>query len=646
MTLFKQIATMLSIFLIIILTTVLILNFNSANNAVQDRLYEDAKNTASSLSLSLGTANGDISIMSTMINANFDSGNYLEISLVDVQEHTVVEENILYNRKVESSQANVPEWFLKFIHIEAPIASANVSAGWSQVGILHIQSDVSYAYTQLYTILINLLISFSILVALGLIFLYLILSIILKPLKEVQRQAEAVTRNEFIIQTGIPYTTEFKDVVLGINTMVSKMKAMFEKGNEEFKRQKELEYSDVSTKLKNRKYLIDKLPEFLKIDASSKGGINMMIALSGIVEANEKIGHKNVDTLFIDIADIFKAHASNYPNSIVARMNGTEFAILLPDCSDEDGLELAKGIKQSTTELIQKLKLDTEITFLSLGLYEYNYTLNIGQLLSLSDNALSQAKFETNHIHLDKAEDATEVMGKTAWNTIINNALEKNSFQFVSWTAVDAKRKKIDHNVLSLILKAKDKTYYYGQFMAAANRADLSNAIYSNILNKLFKTPDMTLKGSLCSLRLSYEYLELSTTYEELFALLKKYGSKFPLKLIIEIPDKMMRQNSQNIKLYKQLFEKYQIEIGIYEFIGESSDYHYLQDLRPIYIKGESNYFLSQSDQSLSALRLITDTIGISLIATGVMDMDTLHTLEDKDVHIIQGRATEMIELK
>jgi len=646
MTLFKQIAIMLSIFLIIILTTVLVLNFKSANNAVQDRLYEDAKNTATSLSLSLGTANGDISVMSTMINANFDSGNYREIRLEDAQEYTVVDENILYDRKVESKQANVPLWFLDFVHIEAPVASANVSAGWSQVGILYVQSDVSYAYTQLYTILINLLISFGILVILGLIFLYLILSTILKPLKEVQRQAEAVIRNEFIIQTDIPYTEEFKDVVLGINNMVSKMKAMFEKGNAELKRQKELEYSDSATKLRNRKYLIDKLPEFLKIDASSKGGINMMISLSGVIQANETIGHKEVDKLFLEIAEIFKAHASNYPNSISARMNGTEFAILLPDCSNKDGLELAYGIQNSTNKLIENIGLDKSITFLSLGLFEYNHRQSIGQLLSSSDNALSKAKFNTDHIHLDVAEDSVEVMGKKAWNSIIEQALQNNNFNFVSWKAVDAKLKKDAHNVLSLVLKSEDKTYYYGQFMAAANRAGLSNAIYSNVLHKMFKTPDMTLQGSVCSLRLSYEYLISQNSYEELYTLLGKYGSKLPLKLILEIPDKLMRQNSKTIKLYKLLFEKYNIDLGIYEFIGESEDYHYLQDLRPVYIKAESSYFLTQTHESISALRLITDTIGISLIASGVMDMDTLHKLQEKDIHIIQGRATEMIDLK
>jgi diguanylate cyclase (GGDEF)-like protein len=640
MTLFKQIALMLSTFLVIILMTVLVLNFNSSNESVQDRLYTDAKNTASSLSLSLGTSQGDLSIMTTMINASFDSGYYRYITLVDI------EDNLIYKREVEQKILDVPEWFINAINIKAPIASANVSAGWSQVGVLKVQSDAGYAYKQLYTILINLLISFGIIAAVGLAVLNLLLVALLKPLKEVQKQAEAVIRNEFIIQENIPYTKEFKDVVLGMNNMVSKVKAMFDKGNEELKRQKELEYIDKSTKLRNRKYLIDKLPEYLKIDASSKGGINIMIALSGVIEANEKIGHRNVDQLLMNIANIFNAHAKNFDNSIVARMNGTEFSILLPDCSDINGLELAKGIYASTKELIESSNLDSNETFISLGLYAYNYKENIGQLLSHSDNALAQAKFNDDNIHLAKAENTVEVMGKEAWRKIINIAIETNNFNFVSWTAVDAKRRKIAHNVLSLTLKVdKDTTYYYGQFMAPANQAGLSDKIYQNVLNMMFKTPDMTLKGSTCSLRLPYDYLEQQETFNEMSALFSVYAQNLPFKLIIEMPDKLVRQNSAFVKKYKALFEKYRIDMGVFEFIGESVDYQYLQDLRPVYIKGESSYFLSQTDQALSALMLITDTVGITLIAAGVMDMNTLNKLQEKDIHVIQGRVTEMIEL-
>lgn len=639
MTLFKQIALILSILLIIILATVLNLNFKAANTSVQDRLYEDAKNTATSLSLSLGSANGDISMMSTMINANFDSGTYSYISLVDV------DNVLLYERKAEGEQLDVPEWFLSITNIEAPVASANVSAGWSQVGILNVQGDVSYAYNALYTILKGLLISFSIISALGLLALNLLLIVILKPLKEVQKQAEAVIRNEFILQDNIPYTTEFKDVVLGMNNMVSKVKAMFDKGNRELKRQKELEYIDPVTKLRNRKYLIDKLPEYLKIDAVSKGGINMMIALSGAIEANEVLGRKKADELFNDIAEIFTTETEDYDNAIIARMNGTEFSILLPDCQSMHGLMVAEAILVNSQFMIKKHELNNDETFISIGLYEYNHKQSIGEVLSHSDNALAQAKFKDWNIHLSKADDIVEVMGKNAWREILLNAIKRNSFSFASWPVVDAKQKKLIHNVLSLTINIdKGTTYSYGQFMASANQIGLSDDIYRNVLTTLFKSPEPTLHYSTYSLRLPYEFLILSNTYDEMKKLFATYALVLPFKLIIEMPDKLVNQNSELVQDYKRLFEKYTIDMGIFEFIGESHDYQYLQDLRPIYIKGEPNYFLSQNEQTLSALRLIADSVGISLIATGVMNEDTLEQLETKEIHIVQGKVTDNIK--
>ncbi len=637
MTLFKQIALLLSIFLIILLTTVLTLNFKSANQSVQERLYEDAKNTATSLSLSLGSANGDISMMSTMINANFDSGNYQHISLTDI------DGKVVYERKNES-EADVPQWFLNLVNIEAPIAAANVSAGWNPIGILEVQSDTSYAYSHLYAIFKDLIISFSILALIALIVLNFLLHAILKPLKKVQQQAEAIMKNEFIIQNEIPYTKEFRDVVLGMNSMVTKLKTMFEKGNEELKKYKEMEYIDQTTKLKNRKYLIDKLPAYLKNDATSKGGINMMISLNGIMEANEQIGHKNVDELLIAIAKIFLEHANRYEDSIVGRMNGTEFAILLPDCSNDEAIQLAQQIYDATIELIKLYKLNTEVTFISIGLCEYNYKQTISQLLALSDNALAQAKFHDHHIYLESLENEKDVMGKDAWRNTILEALKSNSFSLVSWKAINTKTQTLAHNVLSISMKTQEHTSYsYGQFMALANQTGLGLQVYKQIMQMIFTTPDTKLKDSTCSIRLSYEYLNLDVTYEELYSLCSHYAQQLPFKLIIEIPDKLLLKNLIRAKEYKQLFEKYHIDIGIYEFIGEGSDYKYFQDLRPTYIKGEAEYFLGQSDQGFSALRLITDALDITLIATGVKEIQTLKQLQSRDIYIIQGELTEKL---
>jgi diguanylate cyclase (GGDEF)-like protein len=447
-----------------------------------------------------------------------------------------------------------------------------------------------------------------------------------------------------VVVLVVEVTKEFKDVVIGMNTMVRKVKAMFDKGNEELKRQKEMEYIDQDTKLRNRKYLVDKLPEYLKIDAASKGGINIMVAFSGVVDANEKIGHRDVDALIVEMADIFRAHASNYFNSIVARMNGTEFNILLPDCEADDALVIAQGIYDSVSKVIENAELDPKVTYISLGLYEYTYTNTIGELLSLSDNALAQAKFTEENIHLDRNEEATEVMGKDAWREVIHKAIEHNGFEFISYKAVDVDTKQNIHNALSISMNVSGENYHFGQFMAPANQAGLGDAIYQKVLDIMFMQPDMRLQNSTCSIRLPYEFLEKPDTYEHMSKLFEVYAKKLPFKLIIEMPDKLISQGSELVKLYQELLKKYNFEMAVFEFIGESGEYQYLQELRPAYIKGECDYFINQSDQGLNALKLITDSVGISLIATGVMDMEVLNNLKDKGVHIVQGRATEMIE--
>jgi diguanylate cyclase (GGDEF)-like protein len=640
MTLYKQTALILSLFLLIILSTVLVLNFQSANKGVQDRLYEDAKNTATSLSLSLGGANGDLSMMATMINANFDSGNYRKITLVDV------ESNPLYERVIESDIVIVPEWFTKMLTLRAPVAFANVSAGWSQVGILRVQSDSTYAYKQLYSILMDLLISFAVIAALSLTALNLLLHAILRPLKEVQKQAAAITQNEFIIQDNIPYTKELADVVVGMNNMISRVKAMFEKGNEELKVHKELEYTDEITQLKNRKYLIDRLPAYLNVDASYEGGVNMIVAFSGIIEANEKIGHQQVDNLFVNIAEIFRKNTKNINDSIVARINGTEFSMFLPNYPRSDAIELAKSIQKHCFNTIDSAGLDQHETFVSIGIYEYNHKDTISELFSRSDNALAQAKFNHEHIHIEKADTAVEVMGKEAWKLLINKAIEKNRFSFVSWGVIDTKNKKLVHNVLSIhLILDKNSSYSYAQFMAPAIQTGLSCEIYKKIVAMLFNDSVALLGASTYSLRLPQEYLQKQGTYHDISELLRANAAMMPFKLIIELPDKLVRQDSKNIREYIELFRRYGVEIGIFEFIGESEDYRYLRDLRPLYIKAEGSYFITQSDQSMSSLRLITDSVGISLIAVGVADTEMLWMLKEKDINIVQGEITETLEL-
>jgi predicted signal transduction protein with EAL and GGDEF domain len=638
MTLFKQLSLLIAILLITIFAIVLGIDIKNSVKSVQDQLYADAKNTATSLSLSLASANGNISMISTMINADFDNGIYQSISLVGMQGDT------LYERHGTQKVAEVPTWFTRLISIKAPVASANVSAGWNPIGVLNIQSDTKKAYQHLYEVIRSLTISFAIIFIISFGFLYLLLMLILKPLKALRAQADAITNSQFIIQEKVPFTQDFKDLVVAMNAMTKKVEGIFHHANETLQKQSELLYKDEGTGLHNKKFLVNKLPEYLKIDAQIPEGVSMLIALNGVTEANQVLGHAFVNKLFIEITTMLKRHANDFNDSLVVRMSGTEFFLLLPLCKEEDGLLLAKSMEQASSILLGK-ELDQDITYLSFGLYPYHHTQTADQLLSALEYALSQAKNRVNdeNIYMHKTVSDAEIMSKNEWNQSLQFALQHNAIQFDTYNVVDFTSRKTAHKVLSISLISERQKFSYGQFIAAAIALGLDIEIYKKAVDKLLASPSRELRGSVCSLRLSNRYLDHPDTFNEIKSLLERHAKYLPFKLIIELPDSLLSSNSEHLRAYKTLFEKHDIKIGIFEFIGNATDYSYLKELRPAYIKAELNYFVGQSNLNVSSLQVVTDSIGIDLIATSVMNTEFLNDLKSRNVTIIQGPASEMI---
>lgn len=638
MTLFKQLSLLTTLLLVGVFTIVLGVNFYNSQKTVQEQLYLDAKNTATSLSLSLASAKGDISMISTMINANFDNGNYHAISLVDMQGA------MLYERHSERKIVRVPQWFRNIVPIQAPTASANVSAGWNPIGILNVQSDTQNAYSQLYNILLSLAASFSIILIISLGVLYLLLMVILKPLKSIRTQAEAISNNKFIVQDHIPSTTDFKEVVNAMNKMTKKVEDIFNHANETLRHQSELLYKDQTTGLFNRKYLVNKLPEYLKVDATSSHGICMMIAINGATEANQILGRELVDNIYANITAMLVRQAKEFENSLVVRMNGTEFFLLLPECDEVKGKELAEFMDHGSSVLLSK-ELDPQVTYLSFGVYPYNHKQTVTQVLSAADYALTQAKLQKGkvHIYLETTVSQEDIMSKEEWRNSINFALQHRAIHFDTYQVLNVKTNQLIHHVLSIALVSNSHKISYGRFIAPAIALGLDVAIYAQAVEKLFKEPGEELKGSACSLRLSNRYLEHPQTYDNLKQLFEKYAKNLPFQLTIELPDSLLSTHSKNFHAYQELFETYNIQIGIFEFIGESIDYNYLKELRPAYIKAELNYFLSQNNANISSLKVVTDSMGIHLIATSVMNTEQLASITALGIYTVQGAATDMI---
>ena len=639
MTLFKQMALAISFIIIIILGAVMVINYNSARQDMIQSLYETTVNNISTLANKLADASDNPALLVSTIDAEFDSGYYKKIDFVSNDGKTD------YLQIDNDPVLNVPLWFVNFTSIELESVSADVSSGWNIVGVVSVEGDTGIVYTALYKMFIKLLYLFVASVMVALIIMSIILRFVLKPLYRVQHQAEAILRNEFVIQTKIPFTTEFKDVVFGMNAMVKKVEDIFNKGNEAAQRNKELLYNDSTTKLFNRRYLMLKIPELIKLENKAHGGTIIFIALIGAEFINQTLGRQKADAMFLDIANSFHDASKDYQDRVIARVNGTEFTLMIPNCEAKQANEIADKINEIFNELLQVNNLHSEEVKIDLGLYKYKPNVTIGDLLTRADNALSHAKADdVGNIYLYEEKDDENAMGKEQWREVIEDSIDNNYFSLKFWPTLNAKTKTVDHKVMTFTIDGgDDKKFFYGDFIAPAINLGLVSKMYIVTLRDLITQRHAELDGSVCSIRLSNEFIKDSKSFIELSSLFEKHARTLKFKLSFEVTDSFAIHNTAAVKSFVYLFAKYGFNFGINSFTGESSNYAYLKELNPKFIKADSSFLLDQSHDSMSALQVITDSLGIEIIATFVKTTDELKELQSMHINSVQGPVTDSI---
>jgi len=639
MTLFKQMALVVSFIIITMLSGVMYINYTSAKQDMITSLYETTVNNISTLTNNLADAGDDTVLLSTIIDSEFDSGYYKLISF------TSTDGKFSYKQEDRDSVEGVPSWFVESTSIKLEVISADVSSGWNIIGEVKVAGDTAIVYKALYKMFIKLLYLFVIFVAIALIALSVILHFVLKPLKLIQNQAEAILNNEFVIQKNEPYTTEFKEVVKGMNAMVKRVEDIFTKANEAAQRNRELLYNDPITKLFNRRYLMLKLPDLIKLENKTEGGTILFIALSSVELISKAIGSRDTEKTLVEVGKRLREISKKFDDRVVARVNSTEFILMLPDCESDEASSIAKKINKIFNTLIKQHNLQSDAIYINIGLYRYKPSVSIADLLTRADSALSNAKAdESQNTYLYEEKDDENAMGKEQWRNIIEDSIRQNHFSLRFYPTLNVKSKNIEHKAMTFTIDdGGDKRYFYGDFIAPAINLGLVSKMYIVALQMLITSQQKELEGTLCSIRLSNEFIKDTSAYTELSSLFAKYAKTLKFKLFFEVSDSFAVNNTQTVKNFVELFSRYNFGFGINSFTGESNDYAYLKELNPAFIKADIPFLLDQSQDSMSALQVIMDSLGIDIIASAVSSDDELQKLTALHINIVQGPITDKI---
>lgn len=640
MTLLKQIMLAIISFMLLIFVAVGILNFSTINNYIVSQLGTNAKHTANSLGLAIASVTNpkDLSGAQTMINSVFDSGYYSMIKLTGLEGETLI----------ESSQPlvvnSVPKWFVNNVKLEAPVAQSEIMIGWNKFGTLHVQSNTGIAYYELYNIVQNV---FYVLLAMSitaLLISYLGVKAIFIPLKKVQKQAEAILQNSFILQEKIPFTVDVRQIVLAMNVMITRVKDVFEQSAKTLSKYEELLYKDEQTVLFNRRYLQNNFKEYISSEEYSSGAASM-ITCKDLRDLKQEIGFNGQQKLIKSIASII---SQNVLGMLRARLNEDDFIIVSPNLTTQNAKNLTDKILLTIKEEFIKFNVDMDKHPVFAAIVPYGPKTPLKDVLTTADITLARAKEGKNFASLIYKSDKEIVLGKEQYKELIETSLKNGMFKFAG-QKVESDFAELVHRELYIrLVDSEGRWQIASYFMPMVNEIKMTVEIDLYVLNKF---ADMLRGGMLekmqYAINLGKDILSSAQHFNEFENALKKIKQYASAKIYIEIPNKDDIDTAVLVGFHQRL-RSLGFGFGLDHFGFDAKSIERLSAVNPDYVKIPAanliDFLGGEASEQRSWFEAMMMSRGVKIIATGVENDEQKQNLQNLQINSMQGILISEIE--
>jgi len=607
-----------------------------------NQLESHAQDTATSLSLSVSThaAAKDMSTVESMINAVFDRGYYQIVRFTDPRGNALVE------RALDVKIENVPTWFIKWLPLNTPEANSYVMAGWRQAGTIFIKSHPGYAYATLWNDVRNMTTWFAACAAFVLIAGGLGLRILLRPLVNVERQADAICKKEYRIQDPLPWTKELRSVVQAMNRMTRKVKEMFEEQVAQAEGLRERAYHDQLTGLGNRRYFESQINSRLDSHEISANGAIILLRIHNLETLNRERGFQSGDNLLQRVAALLQETTKHLTISVSARLTGGDFGVFIPDVLPLDAdlivSELMGRISQLSAE---EISLTDNIG--NAGVATYDGLTTISMLLSEADLALGSAMQKGPNdwdMRVIAAGAEKAPIGLQQWKETLTKALKDRRIFLEAQPVVKCGdiTQVIHMEIFARIIHEDGTPLKAASFLPLAERLDLVATIDRIVIEETMKTDFKRLGIERIAFNLSPASLRDDSFKQWITTTLQKLQGSSP-HICFEFPEYAAIQNLPLVRDFSSTARKFGHSIGLDHYGQSFSKLGYLQSLHPEYVKidraytGELDKAEGDSRFYIGALCSVAHSIDITVVAEGVESEQQMKVVSGLNVDGAQG---------
>ncbi|TRZ97915.1 MAG: EAL domain-containing protein [Rhodocyclaceae bacterium] len=622
MSMYRQLWLAIIISMLLALTGSLFASLLSARAYLEQQLTQKNADNASALALSLSQQNPDAVTVELAVAALFDSGHYDSIRVRDPNGKLIIE------RVAPTGNMGAPDWFVQRLPIDGDPGEAQITSGWKQFGTVTLVSHSRFGYEALWTSTREMIAALALASIIGGYLGSLILRRLRRPLQAVIDQAEAITNRRFVT-IAEPKVPELRQLAVAMNTTVARLKTMFEEEAARLETVRREANFDPLTGLANRDSFISQLRSSLEGE-NSTGGTLFLVRVADLVGINKRLGREATDDLLRRVGETVMqggipgdgAGGAANTEGIAARMNGADFALLLP--GQTAGRDVAEKLLKSLIDTMEAFVVDGPSAFIGMGVFKQG--TGLGVVLSQVDAALIGAEADGVNSVREAAIEAGDDVPKSAgqWSVLIRQALDRNWVRLVAFPVVDLKARLV-HEECPLRLKfdAEGEWLPAGRFLAVAERLglspDLDLAAVALGLTNLEQQP--ALKG--LGINLSASSMIADGFQQKLDALLKKH-QKAAGRLWIEVAETGVLKHVDAFRSLCGILRSHHCQVGVEHFGRQFSQIGQLHDLGLNYIKVDAS-FVRRLDTNpgnqafLKGVSSIAHTIGLLVIAEGVV---------------------------
>jgi predicted signal transduction protein with EAL and GGDEF domain len=595
----------------------------TARHYLERQLAIKNNDNAATLALAMSQLDKDPVTVELQIAAVFDSGQYATVRLIDPNGKTTIE------KTSPQDAGSVPGWFIRVFPIDSQPGQAQVSSGWNQFGTIELVSHSHFAYEELWSGTLKLLAWFAIggglMGLLGMQFLRRIR----RPLDAVVGQAQAISERRFTT-IQVPSTPELKSLASAMNAMVERLKAMFAEEATRLEQVRREANLDSLTGLANRAYFMNQLAAALSDDDAAASGSLVLLRLADLAGINKRAGREMADELLRRVGSTLNGLAAEKPNAASARLNGADFALLLPGV--QDPAPYAEILLHALNDLTAAGLIDGErIGHIASGVYLHGQT--IGSLLSRVDTALASAENQSGLAWCRAESDCDQHATSNAdWKKLLEGAIQTQRLRLIDFP-VAGNAGQLLHFECPLRLQTTEDGEWLtaGSFMPMASRLSMTTEL--DLAAARLALERIAAGAPAVAVNLSGESILDASFRARLFAQIAARKDLAP-RLWLEVSEIGVFKHFDEFHAFCDALRPLGCRLGIEHFGRQFSEIGRLHGIGLDYLKVDGSFIRAIDTQTgnqafIKGLCSIAHNIGLTVIAEGVQTAEEMAILPE-----------------